>query len=193
MVISVNELSDGSASSTIADISQELEQLRCTAKALKLPNANSINWTMLVSSTSDSASTQKKLNKLIEEHRTRDEKRFGAATLKTTQIIENFCSMHLGVNLRKAFLSGMVSDPSTSTERVYHPVDTFVHEFAKLFGNHGTPEYGLGLISFPDFLALMCTDANANEQSHLYYQCCATVTLEHQVGKSIFCHSCKCS
>ena len=33
MVISVNELSDGSASSTISDISQELEQLRCTAKA----------------------------------------------------------------------------------------------------------------------------------------------------------------
>ena len=69
MVISVNELSDGSASSTITDISQQLEQLRCTAKALNLPNANSINWTMLVSSTSDSASTQKKLNKLIEEHR----------------------------------------------------------------------------------------------------------------------------
>lgn len=80
----------------------------------------------------------------------------------------------------------MVSDPSTSAEREYHPVDTFVHEFAKLFGKHGTPEYGLGSISFPDFLALMCTDANANEQSHLYYQCCATVTLERQVGSRYF-------
>ena len=186
MVISVNELSDGSASSTITDISQELEQLRCTAKALKIPNANSINWTMLVSSTSDSASTEKKLNKLIEENRARDEKRFGAATLETTKIIENFCSMHLGVNLRKAFLSGMVSDPSTGAERAYHPVDTFVHEFAKLFGKHGTPEYGLGSISFPDFLALMCTDANANTQSHLYYQCCASITLERQVGSRYF-------
>ena len=74
-----------------------------TAKALNLPNANSINWTMLVSSTSDSASTQNKLNRLIEEHRARDEKRFGTATLDSTQIVENFCSMHLGVNLRKAF------------------------------------------------------------------------------------------
>ena len=186
MVISVNELSDGSASSTITDISQQLEQLRCTAKALNLPNANSINWTMLVSSTSDSASTQKKLNKLIEEHRARDEKRFGTATLDSTKIVENFCSMHLGVNLRKAFLGGIVSDPCTSAERVHHPVDTFVHEFAKLFGNRGTPEYGLGSISFPDFLALMCTETTENEQSKLYYQCCATVTLERQVGSRYF-------
>ncbi len=141
---------------------------------------------MLVSSTSDSASTQKKLNKLIEEHRARDEKIFGAATLETTKIIENFCSMHLGVNLRKAFLGGMISYPSTSAEREYHPVDTLVHEFVKLFGKHGTPEYGLGSISFPDFLALMCTDATANEQSQLYYQCCATVTLERQVGSRYF-------
>ena len=118
MVISVNELSDGSASSTISDISQELEQLRCTAKALKLPNADSINWTMLVSSTSDSASTQKKLNKLIEEHRARDEKIFGAATLETTKIIENFCSMHLGVNLRKAFLGGMTTLPPALKESI---------------------------------------------------------------------------
>lgn len=153
---------------------------------MKLPNADCINWTMLVSSSSDSASTQKKLNKLIEEHRARDEKRFGAATLETAKIIENFCSMHLVVNLQKAFLSSMVNDSSTSAEREYHPVDTFVHEFAKLFGKHGTPEYGLGSISFPDFLALMCTDANVNKQSHLYYKCCATVTLERQIGSQYF-------
>ena len=48
MVISVNM--------AITDISQELEQLRCTAKALKIQNANSIKWRMLVSSASDSAS-----------------------------------------------------------------------------------------------------------------------------------------
>ena len=90
--------------------------------------------------------------------------------------------MHLGVNLRKAFLSGIVSELSASGEREYHPIDIFVHEFTKLFGKYGTPEYGLGSISFPDFLALMCTDANENEQSHLYYQCCATVTLDCKVG-----------
>ena len=62
MTVSVNELPDSSATSIVSDISREFEQLRYTAKALKLPNADSINWTIVVSPTSDSASTQKKFN-----------------------------------------------------------------------------------------------------------------------------------
>ena len=38
MVVSVNELSDGTAKSAIADISREFEKLRKTAHALKVPN-----------------------------------------------------------------------------------------------------------------------------------------------------------
>lgn len=57
IVVSLNELSDGTASTAIDDISRELEKLRCTAKSLGMPNANSINWTLIASSTSDSAST----------------------------------------------------------------------------------------------------------------------------------------
>ena len=41
------------------DITNELENLRNIAHVLKLPNADSINWTTMVSSASDSASTQK--------------------------------------------------------------------------------------------------------------------------------------
>ena len=104
MVLSVHELSNGTADSAIADISRELEKLRRTAHALRMPNANSINWTLLVSSTSDSAATQKKLNKLIDKCREDDEKTFGPATVKTIDLIETFCSMHLAVNLHKAFL-----------------------------------------------------------------------------------------
>ncbi len=66
MVISLNEVSDGTALSAIDDISRELEKLRATATLLGIANANSINWTLLVSSTSDSASTQKKLSKSVE-------------------------------------------------------------------------------------------------------------------------------
>ena len=43
---------------------------------LGLPNANSINWTLVKSWTSDSASTQKCLNKLIHVKRHSDEERF---------------------------------------------------------------------------------------------------------------------
>ena len=72
MVLSVNELSDGTADTAIADISRELEKLRRTAHALRMPIANSID------------------------------------------LIETFCSMHLAVNLRKAFLSAWSCVHSTS-------------------------------------------------------------------------------
>jgi len=94
--------------------------------------------------------------------------------------------MHLGINLRKLFLSGIVSDSHSSTERKCHPVDTFVYEFCKLFGKFGTLEYVLGSVCFPDFLALMSTDANSNEESCKYYKQCTMVTLEHQVGSRYF-------
>ena len=55
MVVSINELPDGTAESATADVSREFEKLRKTAHALGMPNPNSINWTLLVASTSDSA------------------------------------------------------------------------------------------------------------------------------------------
>ena len=109
MVISVNEVADGTAISAMEDVSKELEKLRETAHALQLPSANSINWTLFTSSTSDCAATQKLFNKLIEAHRDNDALKFGSATPETLEIVESFCSMHLGSNLRKAFLSGMIT------------------------------------------------------------------------------------
>ena len=185
--ISINELSDGSADRAIADISKELENLRNIAHVLKLPNADRINWTMIVSSTSDSASSQKRLNKLINKCKEEDEKKFGKATIQTVGLIESFCSMHLGVNLRKAFLSGIV-DLSTdaSNDREYHPVDTLVHEFCKVFGKYGVPEYGCGVVSFSDFLAIMSAQSNKNEQATTYYQLGSSITLDRQVGNRYF-------
>ena len=91
----------------IEDVSREFEKLRETAHALKLPNADKINWTLIASSTSDSASTQKRFNKLAEEKRAEDEVKFGKASPEAFELVENFCSMHLGINLRKAFLDGI--------------------------------------------------------------------------------------
>ena len=48
----------------------EFEKLRRVAEMLGLPNPNAINWTLVKSSTSDSAlATHKCLNKLIVERR----------------------------------------------------------------------------------------------------------------------------
>lgn len=61
IVISVNEVTDGSAESIIGDMSREIVKLREIAHALRLPNADKINWTLISASTSDSVSTQKNL------------------------------------------------------------------------------------------------------------------------------------
>ena len=88
------------------------------------------------------------------------------------EIVENFCYMHLGVNLRKAFLKGAKnftqSDSSDaesiSSQREQHQVDTMVHEFCKLFGKHGVPEYGCGTLAFPDFLSLKIQEKSLSEK-----------------------------
>ena len=77
VVVSVNEQSDGTADSIVNDVSRELEKLRETAQALGIPNSNSINWTLISSSTSDSAATQKRFNKLIEQQKEADREKFG--------------------------------------------------------------------------------------------------------------------
>jgi len=92
--------------------------------------------------------------------------------------------MHLGVNLHKAFLDGirsLTSADSTSSpqQQERHQTDTLVHEFCKLIGKHGVPEYGLGVLAFSDFLKKRCS-------SDSYYQLCSKVKLERQVGSRYF-------
>ena len=67
LTVSVNEVSDGSADQIVEDISKQLERLRNFANALCMPHADKINWTLIKSSTSDSAATQKRFNKLIKQ------------------------------------------------------------------------------------------------------------------------------
>ena len=61
IVVSVNEISDGTADSIIENISGELQKLQEVAHVLKIPIFDSINWT-LVQSSSHFASTQKCFN-----------------------------------------------------------------------------------------------------------------------------------
>ena len=104
--------------------------------------------------------------------------------------------MHLGSNLRKAFLlgvkrhtfeqEGVNQQPATAT-RDYHKVDVLVHEFYKLFGKGGTPEYGCGVLAFPDFLKLMSTPGTSQDPENTsYYQLCLSLSLDCQVGSRYF-------
>ncbi len=116
VVFSLNEVPDGRAVSAIQDIEKEIIRLRNIAIHLKLPFANSINFTLFASSTSDSASTQKKFNKLLEEKIADDEAEFGAYTGNGLDLIKNFRAMHLGVNLRKAFVKSISTNAGNSRQ-----------------------------------------------------------------------------
>lgn len=122
---------DGSADTLIADLSQELEKLRETAHTLGLPNADKINFTLIQSSSSDSASTQKRFNKLLEEKR-EDLEKFGPDGAECIDLVQNFCCMHLGVNLREAFCDAFKADSSDTNRQDNPRADVLVHEFCKL-------------------------------------------------------------
>ena len=131
--------------------------------ALGLPNADKIYWTLIASSSSDSASTQKCFNKLLEEERAKDVQQFGEVCPEVLELVENVCSMHLGVNLRKAFLDGIRCLTHTATESCRERY----HQFCKLLGKHGVPEYGLGVLAFPDFV-----QQSTDPDKVGYYQIC---------------------
>jgi len=70
-----------------------------------------------------------------------------------------------------------VMTSNSSSDRQHHPVDTLVHEFCKVFGQHGTPEYGCGVVGFPDFLALMSNDSTIPVR---------VIILDRQIGSRYF-------
>ena len=190
-VLCLNEVPDGSADSIVKDISSELSKLRQTAKALGLKNPERINWSLFASSTSDSAATQKKFNRLVEQFREEDEAKFGIANNEASEFVENLCAMHLGSNLRKAFTEGIKdvfeqdSTSDSSSARKRSSLDTLVHIFCKLYGTHGVPEYGCGN-NFADFLGLKIAAEDSQPESREYYQLCAKVVLDRQVGSRYF-------
>ena len=185
MVLSVNTLPDGSAETAIDNVAKELEKLRKMATALKLPHANSINWTIFSSMTSDSTSAQKRCTKLMRKYQDLDRKKFGQAEPEAIDIVEKFCAMHLGCNLRKAFLDG-TNNLSSGGTREYHSVDVFVHEFCKLFGHYGVPEYAYGATKFPDFLNIMSVDLSLTDEVTSYYKSCINVVLDRQIRSRYF-------
>ena len=88
-----------------------LVKLRKAVTALDLPNLDSVNWSSFVSS----APTHKRVKQLVEECR---QARFSLATQETVELVENICSMHLGVKWRKAFQSVVNGKESDQTNKV---------------------------------------------------------------------------
>lgn len=107
LVLGVCDVSDGSAQTTLDALKAELSKLRLNET--EESDAHAIQ--RIVSSTSDGASTQSKFNDLLQDE-------IG----ESTELVENKCSMHLGVNLRhacvKAVNSAVVVDDSSDESSV---------------------------------------------------------------------------
>ena len=174
VVLSISEIPDGKADSIIEDIDSHLKKLRCFAQQLHIPNNKMLNWSMISASTSDSASTQKRLNNLIQQRKEEDTKTLPVADNESLDIVRNFCAMHLGANLRKAFV--------TAQAGWQEAIDTFVYEFCKLCGSHATPEYAVH-VQFQDFLSYRISQMDDNQA---YYQACLNVSLSRQIGSRYF-------
>ena len=89
-------------------------------------------------------------------------------------IVRSFCAMHLGVNLRKAFVTAQIEWQEA--------IDSFVYECCKLFSSHGSPEYGVH-IQFQNFLSYRASEMDDNQT---YYQTCRNISLSHQIGSRYF-------
>ena len=59
----------------------------------------------------------------------------------------------------------------------------FIHEFTKLFGQHGVPEYCLGILQLAKRLRL---EQEIASEKISYYQECESITFERQVGSRYF-------
>ena len=89
LVCGVKNLHDGSAQVALDALKSELAKISDTASKI-IPEENlKLDMSRIVSSTSDAASTQRKYTHLLEGDIGKE-------------LIENKCSMHLGVNLSKA-------------------------------------------------------------------------------------------
>ena len=142
---------------------------------------------------SDQASTQKAFNRVVkdkleEESAMNGESDPNHGPSPSFNILEAYCGMHVGVNLRAAEVKGLnrhikeTGSPSVG-------VDLVVHSACKLLGHLGTnPEYGKGVVGFPEFLqaALENAQIGANAEDIDAIRAAINVRLERQVGSRYF-------
>ena len=95
LVLGVCDVSDGSAQTTLEALKAELCKLNMDVEP---EDSGTRAIQRIVSSTSDGASTQTKFNRLLQNE-------IG----DNTDLVENKCSMHLGVNLRHACVKAVNS------------------------------------------------------------------------------------
>ena len=163
MVFGVHTVPDGSANSALNAITEEFTKVKQVGAELQVPTAN-ITLKNVVASTSDWASTQTKLNKLLQQSHS------------LPNLVENKCAMHLGGNLRVAKVAGSQNCSSETPEsdlegkRKHSDIDSCVHAVAKLVGHLGVPEYGHGCKTSQEFLEIKTRNPQLQQRNSTIMQ-----------------------
>ena len=108
LVLGVEAVTNGSAQSSVEAFDRVLERIREVGTPLGMRGAENIDWTLIRSSMSDSASTQQAFNRLVQERMNETHQQSSQTTpQESRELLEVFCGMHLGVNLRTAEVHGL--------------------------------------------------------------------------------------
>ena len=125
----------------------------------------SINWNIIASATSDSASSQAKFNKLIEMHK-EDEMKLG-------KVLVGWSSLPNLPNLRKSFISGihrLSESDKDSTEREHIKQISFM-DLPSYSGNMTYQNNCVGVLQLRDYIQLRLEQANDPEKISYYQEC----------------------
>ena len=104
VTIGVTDVADGTALTAVEELDRLLHSIKEVGQELGLSNAEKVGWSLIQSLMSDQASTQKAFNTLVKERveaeRTAHPNTSPDPDSLGKEVLETFCGMHLGVNLR---------------------------------------------------------------------------------------------
>ena len=171
----VEPVADGSAKLLVTQLDKTLTTICQVSSELQVAR---IGWNLITAVMSDQASSQKAKAKMQEER--------GGDDSEGAGLNEAYRGMQVGVNLRAAEVRGLNRFISENNRNSVG-VDLIVHSTCKLLGHLGTnPEYGRGVIGFPEFLKAALEDATTASMESEWLDNMRVAMLERQVGSRYF-------
>ncbi len=109
VTIGVTEVADGTALTAVEELDRLLKTIREVGQELGISHVDRVGWLLVQSLMSDQVSTQMAFNSLVNERIERERIENSAdpeiSTDQGMKVLETFCGMHLGVNMRTAEVS----------------------------------------------------------------------------------------
>lgn len=109
VTIGVTDVADGTSLTAVEELDRLFRSIREVGRELGISDVEKVGWSRVQSLMSDQASTQKAFNALVEERRESETPANATSSETSTEegkkVLEAFCGMHLGVNMRTVEVS----------------------------------------------------------------------------------------